>query len=238
MNVTLIPFFGFLSTRIAKATRQFLGLGVLSALLSTAVPVLPASARTVELWNRPGGYTFQHIAQANRWLASGTRLVIRDWQVSAAAIQVVYFKRRAAMCVTPSRASTPTRALFPHERIARSYRNNLAQYIVRRMPASRQAQRLCDEARAPESVRHPRLRRQGEGRREDHQVPGAHALVSLDQRPDGRDGGTPVSHSRRPAKAKARRCRSAAAGLSLGERLLRSGRCRRRSWSRRAAGWR
>ncbi len=100
------------------------------------MPVLPASARTVELWNRPGGYTFQHIAQANRWLASGTRLVIRDWQVSAAAIQVVYFKRRGGnVCYAKSGFNSDPALYFHMSESRGSYRNNLAQYIVRRMPA-------------------------------------------------------------------------------------------------------
>ena len=54
-----------------------------------AASVTPAAAQTIELWHRPGGYTHLHIAQADVWLKQHTRLVIRDWQESAAAIQVV-----------------------------------------------------------------------------------------------------------------------------------------------------
>ena len=92
--------------------------------------IVQAGAATVELWNRPGGFTYLHIVEADRWLASGTRLVIADWQVSAAAIQVLYFKRKGGnICYAKSRFSADP-ALYFHLGQSRGAANHdLAHYI-------------------------------------------------------------------------------------------------------------
>jgi hypothetical protein len=65
-----------------------------ASLIALALLATPAAAsETIVLKPRDGGYTHQHIAQAKRWLADGKRLVINGEQLSAAAIQAVYYKR-------------------------------------------------------------------------------------------------------------------------------------------------
>jgi len=49
---------------------------------------------------RPGGYTLIHKKRGQQWLKSGKRIVIRGDQVSAAATQVVWYKRNGGkVCV-------------------------------------------------------------------------------------------------------------------------------------------
>lgn len=92
----------------------------------------PAEAATIELWNRPGGFTQLHIAQADRWLASGTRLVIADWQVSAAAIQVLYFQRKGGNVCYAKSGLLADPALYFHLGQSRgSSSNELGNYIGR-----------------------------------------------------------------------------------------------------------
>lgn len=51
---------------------------------------------------RRGGYVHQHIQQAELWLKQGVQIVVADSQMSAAAIQVVYFGGRGGrICVKP-----------------------------------------------------------------------------------------------------------------------------------------
>ena len=92
--------------------------------------IAPAEAATVELWHRPGGYTHAHIAQAKHWLATGTTLVIRDWQVSAAAIQVLYFKRRGGKVCYARSGFNADPALYFHLAESRGReRNSLATFV-------------------------------------------------------------------------------------------------------------
>jgi hypothetical protein len=87
-------------------------------------------AETIELWNRPGGYTHVHIKQADAWLARGTMLVIRDWQVSAAAIQVLYFKRRGGQVCYAKSDFNAEPALFFHTPTSRGKaQDSLAHYV-------------------------------------------------------------------------------------------------------------
>ena len=89
-----------------------------------------AGAVTVELWNRPGGFTHLHIIEADRWLASGTKLVIADWQVSAAAIQVLYFKRKGGNVCYAKSGFSSTPALYFHLGRSRGVAtDDLAHYI-------------------------------------------------------------------------------------------------------------
>lgn len=104
----------------------------ISAALWLALTALgcPAAAETIELWNRQGGYTHLHMKQADQWLAHGTKLVIRDWQVSAAAIQVLYFKRRGGQVCYGKSGFNGDPALFFHTAESRGKpRNELAHYI-------------------------------------------------------------------------------------------------------------
>lgn len=55
--------------------------------------VTPSVAKTTEFGYRPGGYVFLFIAQAHNMLGRGDRIVITDDQLSAAAIQVVWYHR-------------------------------------------------------------------------------------------------------------------------------------------------
>lgn len=100
----------------------------LAAFILVAAPVA-ASAETVTLGYRPGGFTHQHILQANRWLAAGMKVVIRGDQVSAAAIQVVYFKRRGGRTCFAPRSDA---SLHFHLSESRGkFYNPLAQYLGR-----------------------------------------------------------------------------------------------------------
>ena len=102
----------------------------IAALAGLVMVTGTASAETIDLWYRPGGHTHIHIAQADRWLSSGTQLVIRDWQVSAAAIQVVYFKRHGGKVCYAKPGFNADPALYFH--LAESggaYFNSLPKYI-------------------------------------------------------------------------------------------------------------
>lgn len=112
-----------------NGARLLTGLVFAGAIAVTGSAV-PASAKTIELWHRPGGYTHQHILQANRWLKSGTKLVIRDWQVSAAAIQIVYFKRKGGNVCFGKTAFNSSPSLRFHLSESRgTHVNTLSQYI-------------------------------------------------------------------------------------------------------------
>jgi hypothetical protein len=130
MNAILITAFAKRTTFISQNGARLLKCLAVAGSMLLAGTAAPASAKTVELWHRPGGYTHQHILQANRWLASGTKLVIRDWQVSAAAIQVVYFKRKGGnVCFAKSGFNGQPSLHFHLSESRGTHRNTLAQYI-------------------------------------------------------------------------------------------------------------
>lgn len=102
----------------------------LACFIAAVLPMPQANAETLELWHRPGGYTHLHIAEANRWLAKGTRLVIRDWQVSAAAIQIVYFKRKGGRVCYAKAGFNAEPALYFHLGTSQGTpHNTLASYL-------------------------------------------------------------------------------------------------------------
>ncbi len=114
----------------AHLIANFAKRAALAASLLMAGTAAPVSAKTIELWHRPGGYTHQHILQANRWLASRTKVVIRDWQVSAAAIQVVYFKRKGGnVCFAKSAFNAQPSLHFHLSESRGKHYNPLTQYI-------------------------------------------------------------------------------------------------------------
>lgn len=130
MNST--PFASMMkrATLVSRTGARLLRGLVLAGAIAFTGSAVPVSAKTIELWHRPGGYTHQHILQANRWLKSGTKLVIRDWQVSAAAIQVVYFKRKGGNVCFGKTAFNATPSLRFHLSESRGkHMNTLTQYI-------------------------------------------------------------------------------------------------------------
>lgn len=62
--------------------------------------VVSAHAKTVEFGYRPGGYSFMFISRAKAMLARGDRIVIAGDQMSAAAIQVVWYRQRGGKVCT------------------------------------------------------------------------------------------------------------------------------------------
>jgi hypothetical protein len=53
-----------------------------------------AQAQTIILTYRPGGMVMSHVREADRWLHQGVHIEVTDWQMSSAAMQIVYFYRR------------------------------------------------------------------------------------------------------------------------------------------------
>ena len=123
--------------RITGASQRFIRRLKMMAVLCLGLALLGwhggpahAAASTLELWYREGGYTHAHIAQARRWLASRTTLVIRDWQVSAAAIQVVYYKRMGGRVCYGRSGFNADPALYFHVPQSRGVpSNSLASHI-------------------------------------------------------------------------------------------------------------
>ena len=67
----------------------------------------PVQAHTTVLGYRPGGLVMEHIREADRWLHQGIRIEVTDWQMSSAAMQIVYFFRRGGeVCYRDSSALT------------------------------------------------------------------------------------------------------------------------------------
>lgn len=63
---------------------------------------LPATAKTIEFGYRPGGYSFVFVNRAKAMLARGDRIVITGDQMSAAAIQVVWYRQHGGkVCAKP-----------------------------------------------------------------------------------------------------------------------------------------
>ena len=54
----------------------------------------PARAEIIVLGYRPGGMVMEHMREADRWLQDGANIEVTDWQMSAAAMELVYFHRR------------------------------------------------------------------------------------------------------------------------------------------------
>lgn len=91
---------------------------------------LSAQGAGLDLWYRRGGYTFVHIVQARHWLASRRHLVIRDTQVSAAAVQVLYYQRMGGtVCFFPKRLNVAPSLKFHLSASRGVYRNDIANYI-------------------------------------------------------------------------------------------------------------
>jgi hypothetical protein len=60
-------------------------------------------AHTLVLGYRPGGFVMAHIREADRWLRQGIQIEVTDWQMSSAAMQIVYFFRMGgAVCYRDS----------------------------------------------------------------------------------------------------------------------------------------
>ena len=55
---------------------------------------VPAQADTLILGYRPGGLVMEHMREADQWLLQGMNIEVTDWQMSAAAMEIVYFHRR------------------------------------------------------------------------------------------------------------------------------------------------
>lgn len=70
--------------------------------------------QTIDLWNRPGGYTAVFVDEARVWMKQGKRLVIHDWQQSAAAIQVVWYKQHGGSVCTGKAGFNADPALYFH----------------------------------------------------------------------------------------------------------------------------
>jgi beta-glucosidase/6-phospho-beta-glucosidase/beta-galactosidase len=65
--------------------------------------VASAQAQTIVLSYRAGGMMMEHIHQADQWLHQGVRIEVTDWQMSSAAMQIVYFYRHGgAICYRDS----------------------------------------------------------------------------------------------------------------------------------------
>lgn len=69
-----------------------------------ALAALPANATadTIRLGNRDGGYVALHMAQARQWLRHRHKLVLTGDQISAAAIQVAWYRQHGgSVCAWP-----------------------------------------------------------------------------------------------------------------------------------------
>jgi hypothetical protein len=64
------------------------------------------AGQTIELWMRPGGLPASYGDEARRWKENGDFVVIRDWQVSAAALAILEARRLGVkICYGPTRAN-------------------------------------------------------------------------------------------------------------------------------------
>lgn len=71
------------------------GAAITVALLVLALMFIPVTAfagqRCIELSYREGGNVLEHVKQGRKWATAGECLVIKEWQMSAAAVQVAAF---------------------------------------------------------------------------------------------------------------------------------------------------
>ena len=85
-----------------------------SILLLTVSP--SAAGDTLDLYYRPGGITDNHMTLARQWKRQGIKIRIRDWQMSAAGLQVIYYKTIAPNSICYGRAGFNARpAIYLHQ---------------------------------------------------------------------------------------------------------------------------
>jgi hypothetical protein len=85
-------------------------LRTLATIAALAALSATATADTIRLGERPGGYVHAHIDIARRWLKQGHKIIITGDQLSAAAIQVAWYRANGGtICARPGIA------LFFHE---------------------------------------------------------------------------------------------------------------------------
>lgn len=77
----------------------------LLTLAALALISVTATADTIRLGDRNGGYVKQHIDTAKVWLKHRDSLILTGDQISAAAIQVAWFRAHGGkVCAYPGRA--------------------------------------------------------------------------------------------------------------------------------------
>lgn len=100
-----------------------------------SLTVTASHGDTLDLYYRPGGLTDNHLTMARQWKRQGVKIRIRDWQMSAAGLQVIYFKMIAPDSICHGVSGFNARpAIYLHQpahegRPVKAYRSKIAKLL-------------------------------------------------------------------------------------------------------------